>query len=65
MSQKQNILSWLRSKPITQLEASERFGCWRLAARIKELRDDGHNIETLIEPNANKGIHGVYKMRPQ
>ena len=63
MSQKHQIIDWLRSKPLTQAEAAKKFGCWRLSARIKELRDDGYNIETLIEPNQRRGIHGVYALR--
>ena len=41
MSQTQNlqILSYLKKgKPITPLEALEKFGCWRLSARIYDLR---------------------------
>lgn len=32
--------------PITPLEALEQFGCMRLAARIKDLRDGGYPIIT-------------------
>jgi hypothetical protein len=28
------------------MEALERFGCFRLAARIADLRSQGHNINT-------------------
>ena len=39
------ILEWMKSgKSITALEALYEFGCFRLAARIKDLRDDGHEI---------------------
>ena len=31
---------------LTPLDALERFGCFRLGARIKELRDAGMAIET-------------------
>jgi hypothetical protein len=45
-SQAQIILDYLLSgEPITALEALEKFACFRLAARIHELRNDGHNIE--------------------
>ena len=41
------ILKWLRSgRPLTPVEALERFGCFRLAARIADLRQQGHNINT-------------------
>lgn len=33
-------------KPISPLAALNRFGCFRLAARIKDLRKDGHKIKT-------------------
>ena len=62
MSQKQQILTWLKRRPLTQAQASAIFGCWRLAARVKELREEGYDIKTIIEPNAKRGIHGVYKM---
>lgn len=32
---------------LTALEALDRFGCLRLAARIKDLRRDGLSIESL------------------
>ena len=46
-SQKSLIKRHLRSKPISPLEALQEYGCFRLAARIAELREDGHNIETV------------------
>lgn len=47
MSQTQDILKHLKSgEPITQIEALMLFGCFRLASRINELRDSGHDIET-------------------
>lgn len=45
MTQKDMILNWLKNgKTITPMEALERFGCFRLAARIHNLRESGHNI---------------------
>ncbi|UOF81040.1 helix-turn-helix domain [Caudoviricetes sp.] len=47
MSQAQNILAHLEAQgSITAIEALELYGCFRLAARIKDLRDSGHQIET-------------------
>ena len=44
------VLSYLNQhKTITQLEATSKLLCTRLAARIKELRDAGHIIETIRE----------------
>ena len=48
MSQEQDILKHLRKGPITPLEALTKYGCLRLAARIKDLKDFGHVIATQI-----------------
>jgi hypothetical protein len=49
MSQKAEILQFLKTKrSLTPLEALRKFGCFRLAARIEELRDDGHRIHTTM-----------------
>ena len=45
-SQTKSVLGALRHGPITPIEALDRFGCFRLAARIKNLRDAGYDIET-------------------
>lgn len=62
MSQKQKILAWLKRRPLSQAQAIAIFGCYRLAARIKELRDEGYDIDTITEPNQRRGVHGVYQM---
>lgn len=36
----------MRGERITQLDAYERFRCWRLSGRIFDLRDEGLNIIT-------------------
>lgn len=46
MSQIDRILAHLRSEPITPMQALMNYGCFRLAARIRDLRDDGHEIHT-------------------
>lgn len=47
MSQTTQILEYLETgNPLTPLEALERFGCFRLAARIDELRRIGYPINT-------------------
>lgn len=44
-SQNEQVLSVLKAgRGITALEAQAKFGIMRLAARIKDLKDDGHNI---------------------
>ena len=47
MSQRLKIKKWLEDgKTLTPIDALERFGCFRLAARIDDLRRDGLDIET-------------------
>lgn len=47
MSQKNRILGHLRRhKTINPLQALDKYGCYRLAARISELREQGHKILT-------------------
>lgn len=46
MSQKDRILSYLKRRPLTPIQALEKFGCFRLAARIEELRSEGYQIKT-------------------
>ncbi len=56
-SQTDQILRHLRSgKHLTAIEALNRFNCFRLAARIKDLKDDGHAIDSqMVElPNGKK-----------
>ena len=45
MTQNEMIFSWLQKSPIGPLEAMKELGVMRLAARIKDLRDDGHEID--------------------
>jgi hypothetical protein len=46
-SQKALIKEWLlNGYSLTQLEALTQFGCFRLAARISDLRDKGLNVVT-------------------
>ena len=46
MTQSQWILKALEQRPLTAIEALEGCGCFRLAARIKDLRAEGHDIKT-------------------
>jgi hypothetical protein len=39
---------------LTPLEALDRYGCFRLAARIDELRKEGLDIETVTETRNGK-----------
>ena len=47
MSQNNQILDYLKSgKKLTPLTALKKFGCFRLSARILDLRQEGHAIIT-------------------
>ena len=49
MSHKSDIRDWLkRGGTISPVRALFEFGCYRLAARIKELRDEGYPIITVM-----------------
>lgn len=57
MSQSEAILADLRKgKKLTPLEALREYGCFRLGARIFDLRKDGHPIksERVTDPKTNK-----------
>ena len=48
MSKKENLLKWLKREPITPAQALAHLGCFRLAARIGELKNEGHDIKSEI-----------------
>lgn len=53
-SQNQNILDALQTRNgITALDALQDFGCFRLAARIAELRANGYAIKTRTRKTSN------------
>lgn len=55
------ILEWLiKHKTITQRQAADEFNCFRLSARIKDLRDRGAEIETEMVPTRSKAGHSAY-----
>jgi hypothetical protein len=47
---------------LTPMQALEMFGCFRLAARIKDLRQRGLSIETL-DREANGKRFAAYRLR--
>lgn len=48
-SQKQLILDYLlEGNEITPIDALNKFGCFRLGARIADLKKDGYDIKTRI-----------------
>ena len=59
MSQNQKILDYLLSgKSLTPISALNKFGCFRLSARINDLRKKGHNIA-----HQHKDINEEWRMR--
>lgn len=55
MTQNEKILWYLNEYGrITTLSAFNDLGCTRLSARIKDLRDDGHEITTKIIEAKNR-----------
>lgn len=64
-SQAKQILELLkRGESISPLEALQKFNCMRLGARIKDLRDEGHKIQTLDEKRNGKR-YARYKLHTQ
>ena len=63
MSQNKQILRYLQThkRGITPIDALNKFGCFRLSARIADLRGLGWDIRTDMEPNiSNDGRHARY-----
>jgi hypothetical protein len=55
MSQTTQIANYLnKGRKLTPIDALNKFGCFRLAARISDLRNDGMNIKTTIIKLKNK-----------
>ena len=60
-SQNKAIKAHLESgKPITALQALNEFGCFRLAARIKDLKDTGMIIDKAMIANEKGKHYAVY-----
>ena len=56
MSQNNMIIRYLKThkRGLTQADAVERFGCYRLSARISDLREMGYDISTTMETKKNR-----------
>lgn len=52
-------------RSITPLEALGLYGIFRLAARIKELRDKGWSIDNTIKYDPNGKVYSNYALAPQ
>ena len=57
MTQNQKIANYLNNgKSLTPIQALNKFNCFRLAARISDLRNDGMLIKTKII-TVKKGVN--------
>ena len=55
MSQTEQILQMLRKGPVTPMDALQKAGCFRLAARIEELKRAGYCITTdMVNENGKR-----------
>ncbi len=56
MSQSENILKYLKDgKSLNPIDALNIFGCFRLGARVNDLRKEGHDIKTdIIQRNGKR-----------
>lgn len=62
MTQTARILTHIKREPITPIQALNLYGCFRLAARISDLRDQGHVIDTeMVESNGKR--YAKYRLR--
>lgn len=61
-TQCQKILEYLQTheEGITPIDALNEFGCFRLGARISDLRKQGYNISTTIA--LGKKNYAIYKL---
>jgi hypothetical protein len=64
MSQNKQIADYLnKGKKLTTIDALNKFGCFRLASRINDLRNDGMNITTKIIKLDNKKQVAQYSIK--
>lgn len=62
-SQKNKIRDYLLTHPqgLTPIEALQKFGCFRLGARIHDLRDEGYIILTdMVQKEDGHGRYARY-----
>ena len=65
MTQKREVLQHLRrTGALTPLEAIGVYGIFRLAARINDLRGDGHSINTEIRRDTKGRSYASYSINP-
>ena len=62
-SQNKRLEAWLKSgKTISPLQALSQMGIYRLASRVKELRDEGLDIHTKLI-NEHPVHYAQYKLK--
>lgn len=55
MTHTETILAHLLSgRSITPIDALRDYGCFRLAARVKEIREAGYEVKTIMEGEGAK-----------
>lgn len=63
MSQNNQILNALkRGRKLTPIDALTEFGCFRLSARILELREQGFGIKSKLIKSSNGKRFAEYSM---
>lgn len=65
MSQTDRILTHIKKRPITPMQALNLYGCMRLAARITDLKDRGHKIVTEMVTKGNTRYARYYLLADQ
>ena len=64
MSQNKQIADYLnKGKKLTPIDALNKFGCFRLAARIADLRKEGMNMVTNTIKLENKKQIAQYSVK--
>ena len=64
MSQNKQIADYLnKGKKLTTLDALNKFGCFRLASRINDLRNEGMHIVTKTIKLENKKQIAQYSLK--
>jgi hypothetical protein len=66
MTQSHQILAALKAgQHITPIDALDRFGCFRLGARIYDLKQAGHKIHTARVETPSGAFVASYSMEAQ
>ena len=65
-TQTEMVLDYMeRFGEITPLEALTAIGCFRLSARIADLRAEGYEIETRINKGLGKKNYAIYSLKTE